>query len=410
MTATMDYTIDVPINGHAIRVPLALVHHLAPAQDAPAAPAEPKHLATTPQPEAAPRAARRSLRAGFNFKSLIGSVLMIPGLGMSAWSMYGYIRDAATAPVWVAAGASSAFDGMGLFAALMAHEAAKRNRRSYLARPWVYLSVASSTIINWAHASTHAWPLGIHLMLAAPALLAAGAFELILEQTRANEREKRDPRRRTRRAAKVDFDLYLRHPLLVWNGRQDEARARLRDVFPATAGYGVASNSWTVPGTKRRRDRDHDADQSGPRDQTGTATRTGDQTVPAASGTNAGTGTTPGTNTGTTVPDQNPAGTNTGTSTPGTGTVKSGTTAGTKPRFGTTRPSRSRTGTAHVAGTGNVPDAHRPVIARVTAELRQAGEPVNRKNLSTHLREHGVRVGNSRIAPYLDYAKALQQP
>lgn len=164
-----------------------------------------------------------------------GILLMVPGLGMSAWSMYSYIRTTtSTAPVWIAISASTAFDGLALFSALMAHEAVQRGGRSWLAWGWLYLSVAASTIINWGHASLQHWPFGIHLMLSAPALLAAGGFEMILQLTRREERAKREKRRRTRQPAKVDLDLYLRHPLKVWRGRQAEAVVRLAEVFPDT--------------------------------------------------------------------------------------------------------------------------------------------------------------------------------
>ena len=243
MTATMEHIEVTCANGEPVRVPLSAAVDLAPstAQEAPAAdgPAAAPAPAPVPQPPL-PKWRR-------NLNSWVGAVLMVPGLGMSGWSMYSYVRTSTNAPMVIAAGASTAFDGIALFAALMAHEAVQRGRRSKLGRALVYLSVTASTVINWEHASTEHYPLGIHLMLAAPALIAAGGFELILEKTRADEREKRDPRRRTKQAAKVDLDLYIRHPYLVWKCRQNEGKTRLREVFPP-----VADKNESFGGKSRR--------------------------------------------------------------------------------------------------------------------------------------------------------------
>lgn len=154
--------------------------------------------------------------------TLAGIAVLIPGLAISAWSLYGYLRDAG-APVWLSVGASASIDGLGLFAAAKAHSFAASGRASRFPRLITYAMVFASIYVNWSHADTAGWPMGIHVLVAVPAAAAAAGFEIIMEETRADYLEREDPRKRTRRLSKIDFVLYLRHPIEVWQLRQDEA-------------------------------------------------------------------------------------------------------------------------------------------------------------------------------------------
>lgn len=153
---------------------------------------------------------------------LAGLAVLIPGLAISAWSLYGYLRNAG-APIWLSVGASASIDGLGLFAAAKAHSFAAAGHPSRFARLITYAMVAASIYVNWAHADTAGWAMGIHVLVAIPAAAAAAGFEIIMQETRTDYRERSDPRKRTRRLAKIDPILYLRHPIEVWQLRQDEA-------------------------------------------------------------------------------------------------------------------------------------------------------------------------------------------
>lgn len=161
-----------------------------------------------------------------------GSLFLVPGLAISAWSLYGYLRGAG-APVWLSAGASAAVDGLGLFAAFKAHAFTERGLPVRLPRWITYAMVVASVYINWQHASSQHWSEGIHLLIALPAAAAAAAFEIILTETRATEREKHEPRERTRRSVKIDADIWVHHPFMVWGARRREAADRLRSVLPS---------------------------------------------------------------------------------------------------------------------------------------------------------------------------------
>jgi Protein of unknown function (DUF2637) len=162
---------------------------------------------------------------------LLASPFLVPGLGISAWSLYGYMRSGG-APALLSLGASAAVDGIGMFAAVFAAWFTDHGLPTRYARVVTYLMVIASVYINYAHASTQHWPEGLHVLIALPAAAAAAAFELVLLRLRVVERARHEQRRRSRQAAKIDPDLWLRRPLMAWRARQWEAADRIRELFP----------------------------------------------------------------------------------------------------------------------------------------------------------------------------------
>jgi Protein of unknown function (DUF2637) len=164
--------------------------------------------------------------------TLLSATFLIPGLAISGWSLFGYLRTAG-APIWLAVGASASVDGLGLFAAVKAHEFAAVNRPAKFAQILTWVMVCGSVLINWQHASTQHWNLGLHVLISLPAAAAAAAFELIMQEIRGEVREKSEPRKRTRRSVKIDADIWLHHPFMVWGARRKESAERLRTALAA---------------------------------------------------------------------------------------------------------------------------------------------------------------------------------
>ena len=187
-------------------------------------------------------------KTGRNWPTLlIGSTFLIPGLAISGWSMYSYMRESTNAPIILCAGASAAFDGIGLFAASKAHAFASAGRKAKFAWLIVWLAVFASVLINWRHASTQHWNQGIHVLISAPAAAAAAAFELMMQETREIERSQHEKRVRTRQSVKIDADIWIHHPFMVWTERRRESAQRLRDAIkagrPADAGQDTVRDA-----------------------------------------------------------------------------------------------------------------------------------------------------------------------
>ena len=53
---------------------------------------------------------------------------------------------------------------------------------------------------------------------------------------RINGRARHEKRRRARMSAKVDADMWLHHPFLIWRARRWESRDRLAEIFPGFRG------------------------------------------------------------------------------------------------------------------------------------------------------------------------------
>ena len=189
--------------------------------------------------------------------ALLSATFLVPGLAISGWSLFGYLRSAG-APIWLALGASASVDGLGLFAAVKAHEFAAANRPAKFARLLTWVMVAGSVLINWEHATTAGWNLGLHVLISLPAAAAAAAFELIMQETQAIVRETTEPRKRTRRSIKIDADIWFHHPFAVWGARRRESMDRLRTALSAgstavaadmSAPDNVPDSALSAPGT-----------------------------------------------------------------------------------------------------------------------------------------------------------------
>lgn len=163
----------------------------------------------------------------------IGSTFLIPGLAISGWSMFSYMRESTDAPLILCLGASAAFDGIGLYAAKKANLFASQGRKAKFAWFVVWAAVVASVVINWRHASTQHWNTGIHLLISSPSAAAAAAFEIMMQETREVERSKHEKRVRTRQSVKIDYDIWLHHPLKVWGARREESAARLAEALDA---------------------------------------------------------------------------------------------------------------------------------------------------------------------------------
>jgi hypothetical protein len=200
-----------------------------PAQDDRAATGTPEDQHTEPARPAAPPPplAKRERK----YLIPLSMLVLLPGLGISAWSFYGYAREA-LAPMLLAASASAAIDGIGLFAAYFAARFTNRGQSARFPRLVTYLMIAASVYVNWEHASSQHWSTGLHVLVSAPAVASAFAFEILMLELRVNERAKREQRRRSRMSAKVDADLWLHHPFAVWGARRWESRDRLAELFP----------------------------------------------------------------------------------------------------------------------------------------------------------------------------------
>jgi len=169
-----------------------------------------------------PRQRRRS--------ALAAALAMTPGLSISWWSFTVYLRTGG-APVWLAAVASASVDGIAIYAALYAAWFTDHGKPARLAKASTYAMVLASALVNWLHATAMHWSLGLHVVLTVPSFGAAIALELALQRMRVVARARREKRRETRQAARIDADLWLMHPVKVWKARRREGLARLAEVF-----------------------------------------------------------------------------------------------------------------------------------------------------------------------------------
>lgn len=155
-----------------------------------------------------------------------------PGLAYSAWSIYGYARTG-SAPIWLAVLGSPALDGAALFCATFAAMFQNAGQSTKLPRLGTYAAMTAGIIVNYSRAGElHHAGMGMYVLLIGPAVIASLVFEIIMTRIRHQERARREARRSTRQSARVDLDLWLRHPLLVHHARQHEARQRIQDAFP----------------------------------------------------------------------------------------------------------------------------------------------------------------------------------
>lgn len=155
-----------------------------------------------------------------------------PGLAYSAWSIYGYARTG-SAPIWLAVLGSPALDGAALFCGAFAAMFQNAGQSTKLPRLGTYGAIAAGVLVNYSRAGElHHAGVGMYVLLIGPAIIASLVFEIIMTRIRHQERARREARRSTRQSARVDLDLWLRHPLLVHHARQHEARQRIQDAFP----------------------------------------------------------------------------------------------------------------------------------------------------------------------------------
>ena len=164
--------------------------------------------------------------------TVAAGIALTPSLAISWWSLFTMMKDAGC-PVWLAAITSGGIDGVCVVAGFTANEAAAQGHSSRFVRTVLYSLTALSTVVNWEHGSAAGWSTGVHLLVAAMPGVAALAFEIIMQRSRRVERQKHEPRIRTRKSAKIDLDILLRQPKAVWQRRQKEALCRLDEVMPS---------------------------------------------------------------------------------------------------------------------------------------------------------------------------------
>lgn len=184
--------------------------------------------------------------------AIAAAVAMTPGLAISWWSFTAYIT-AGGAPFWLAAVSSASVDGIAIYAALYAAWFTDNNKPARLAKSATYAMVAASAFVNWMHATSMHWSVGLHVALTVPSIGAAVALELALLRMRVVARSRREQRRETRQGVKVDAILRLRHPVLVFKLRRAEGKRLLHEAFetaaiPATtADMNAATNAANGP-------------------------------------------------------------------------------------------------------------------------------------------------------------------
>lgn len=162
--------------------------------------------------------------------AVAAAAAMTPGLSISWWSFMVYLQ-AGGAPWWLAAVASASVDGIAVYSSLYAAWFTDHGRPARLAKAATYSMVLASALVNWMHATSMHWSIGLHVVLSVPSIGAAVALELALQRMRVVARARREQRRHTRQAAKVDADLWIQHPIRVWRYRRAEGLRRLADVF-----------------------------------------------------------------------------------------------------------------------------------------------------------------------------------
>jgi hypothetical protein len=186
--------------------------------------------------------------------AIAAAVAMTPGLAISWWSFTAYIT-AGGAPFWLAAVSSASVDGIAIYAALYAAWFTDNNKPARLAKSATYAMVAASAFVNWMHATSMHWSVGLHVALTVPSIGAAVALELALLRMRVVARSRREQRRETRQGVKVDAILRLRHPVLVFKLRRAEGKRLLHEAFEtaaipaATTDTGAATHAANGPDT-----------------------------------------------------------------------------------------------------------------------------------------------------------------
>jgi hypothetical protein len=196
---------------------------------------------------------------------MAAAAAMTPGLSISWWSFMEYLQ-AGGAPFWLAAVSSASVDGIAIYAALYAAWFTDHNKSARLAKSATYAMVAASAFVNWMHATSMHWSLGLHVALSVPSVGAAVALELALLRMRVVARSRREQRKETRQGVKVDAILRLRHPVLVFKLRRAEGKRLLHEAFETatdtaietatdgqTDGHGAATDTATESATKRPR-------------------------------------------------------------------------------------------------------------------------------------------------------------
>lgn len=215
-TATLAPAV-VPVphaNGYQAQAPAAVAVTDAP-ETTPAA-------TTAESIEVTPEQRRRS--------AIAAALAMTPGLSISWWSFTAYIT-AGGAPFWLAAMSSASVDGIAIYAALYAAWFTDNNKSARLAKSATYAMVAASAFVNWMHATSMHWSLGLHVALTVPSVGAAVALELALLRMRVVARARREQRRETKQGVKVDAVLRLQHPVLVFQLRRTEGKRLLHEAF-----------------------------------------------------------------------------------------------------------------------------------------------------------------------------------
>ena len=178
-------------------------------------------------------------------------VALSPSVAISWWSLNTLMTNS-HAPLAIAAVTSAGIDGVAIVAGATAHEAAAQGHSSRFARGVLYVLTGLSTLVNWEHGSTAHWNFATRILVAAMPGVAALAFEIIMQRAKRIEEEAREPRVRTRRAVKIDLDVWLRQLKNVWKRRQAEALQRLNEVMPAdqrkydTVRDAVSAHSGTI--------------------------------------------------------------------------------------------------------------------------------------------------------------------
>lgn len=179
--------------------------------------------------------------------AIAAAVAMTPGLAISWWSFTAYIT-AGGAPFWLAAVSSASVDGIAIYAALYAAWFTDHNKPARLAKSATYAMVAASAFVNWMHATSMHWSLGLHVALTVPSIGAAVALELALLRMRVVARSRREQRRETRQGVKVDAILRLRHPVLVFKLRRAEGKRLLHEAFETAATPDTTADTNTANG------------------------------------------------------------------------------------------------------------------------------------------------------------------
>jgi hypothetical protein len=114
------------------------------------------------------------------FGEFLWLVILIPILAISWLGFYRIARDVGIPPIF-AAGMSSAFDGVAIFAARIGLKHRRKGFSGYLARMTVLVFIAFGAFVQTFHAQSHSWIVAHSWIVWATAPVAAGvAYELHL--------------------------------------------------------------------------------------------------------------------------------------------------------------------------------------------------------------------------------------